>query len=150
MSSSPLSSTKWRISFVGGPTPSPPCLLFTGEVHEQMGELTCASPGCTYLYISSDSCLSSSCFSWISLNHSTIRASSDSSAKETKGKDSFRSCTSSVSLAQMYNHLRETLGYSYESQSALVKTAQLWFSGYKAKGADPSLQIHGRCSRIHC
>lgn len=70
--------------------------------------------------------------------------------KGDKGQDFFRSYTSSVSLAQMHSHLRESLGYLYESQSALEKTAHLWFSGYKGKGADHSLQIHKRCSWIRC
>lgn len=67
--------------------------LFFGLLHSLSISPHCSQVKCisrrmnfTYLYISSDSCLSSSCFSWISLNQSTMRASSDSSAKETKGK----------------------------------------------------------------
>lgn len=75
----PSHPTKWHTIFVGCHTPSPSLLTGSAQADRRIS-------GCTHLYISSDSCLSSSCFSWISLNQSTIRASSDSSTEETKGK----------------------------------------------------------------
>lgn len=84
------------------------------------------------MYISSDSCLSSSCFSWISLNQSTIRASSDSSTEETKGKKLHQFSPPGSNTKSLEGELRMT--YMNPRQ---MKTGDLWNSWVQGMKVTP-------------